>query len=346
MKKIFTLLFLLVIVAGCQNTTVEDPPEGYTLEDYTKVASHFDPIPVPDYNELTLEKVKLGRYLFYEKRLSADSSIACESCHYQRFAFADSGPETSTGANGEAEFRNTMGLFNTAYYPILFWDGHGDKIESPAYRGLWLPMIFASDTNEVFERLKNDPMYPPMFEAAFGPDYKINGPEIAHAIASFVRTIVSDRSPYDKFVQGQTTAMTPQQVQGMNLFFSDTVNCAECHSGELFTDNQFHNTGTTTHYFDFGYYYVTGDPNDRGKFKTPTLRNVEITYPYLSTGVYHTLEEVIDNYNRGGYPYYNKSELIVPLNLNARQKADLLAFLIALTDEELITDEKYSNPFE
>lgn len=337
--KIWIFLLLSLIIVSCTNGTDSD-----TNKPLINAPEHFPEMAIPVDNPLNHAKVELGRHLFYDPILSENYTFACENCHYQKDAFAHSGHKMSVGATGEPELRNTMPLFNTGYYKVLFWDGHGSKVEAPAYRGIWLPMIFDSDTNKINHRLANSEKYKPMFKAAFGENVTPDCWHAALAIASFVRTIVSGNSAYDRYLLGDEDAMTESQKRGMKLFFSDTVNCSDCHTGIFFSDEKFHNTGTTTHYFDRGRFYVTGKYEDRSKFKTPTLRNVELTGPYMADGYIETLEEVIDNYNTGGLPFFSKDTLMRPLNLNSRQKRDLVSFLKALTDWELTTNEKYSKP--
>lgn len=339
MKK-NSLIFAIIIAIATSCGTGEKS----RVSEYLEVPEEFRPIPFPDYNQFSQAKVELGRYLFYEKELSQERDLSCESCHQQEYAFCDGGVKLSRGYRGENEIRNSMPLFNAAYYGVLFWDGHSSKLEEPAYRGIWLPMIFGSDTVEINRRLRNHEYYPSMFKKAFG-DVEPNCYLAAQAIATFVRTLVSANSPYDKYVRGDESALTSAQKRGMELFFSDRVHCVKCHDAPLFTNNKFHNTATTTHYFDRGRFYVTGVESDKGLFKTPTLRNVEVTYPYMHDGEFHTLEEVVRHYNRGGLSWFYKDSLIVPLGLKSNQMADIVEFLKALTDKEFLEDTKFSNPF-
>jgi cytochrome c peroxidase len=311
--------------------------------DYTRVPEDFPPIPFPADNPYNPDKVVLGRRLFYEKILSRDSTISCSHCMKPERSFSDAVPK-SRGWNGEAQNRNSMSVVNAAYRQFLNWDGRGSRIETNAYRSFFLLNVFASDTNKINLRLQNSPVYQKLFKLAFGQDAKPNCFDAARAIATFVRTLVSGNSRYDKYKRGNTAALTEQEIRGMNLFFSDRTKCSVCHSGFLFTDMKFHNTGTTTHYFDRGRFYVTGKMEDRGKFLTPSLRNVELTSPYLHDGAYFTLGIVIDNYNEGGKLFINKDTLIKPLHLSAQEKSDIISFLKTLTDWDFIHSERISNP--
>jgi cytochrome c peroxidase len=347
MKKDFYILFinisaflLVFVLLSCKqsstNTVIDDEP------DYLKVPPGFPAIPFPADNPYSIEKVKLGRMLFYEKLLSRDSTIAsCSHCMKQENAFCDNALMSIAYL---PQSRNTMCLSNVAYRTILFWDGRGSKIESPALRSLFLPSVLDCDTNEIKRRLMGHPLYPKMFKDAFGPDAEPDAYLIAKAISTFVRTFVSGNSRYDKFINGDSSALNESEKRGMALFFGDRTKCSVCHSGFLFTDSKFHNTGTTTHYFDLGRWYVTKDFNDNGKFLTPSLRNVELTAPYQNDGQYFSLLQVIENYNKGGQYWENKDTLIKPLFLSSMEKNDLISFLKTLTDWDFINDPKFKKP--
>lgn len=340
---IFSLcLYILCFIYSCKEN-VSSINEGQP-KDHSIPPPSFPQIPFPSENPYSSAKFELGRRLFYDKILVKDSSFkSCSHCLKQEYNFQDNVP-VSLGFRKLPEFRNTMSLTNVAYFDRIFWDGRGNKIELVAYRSLFLPYIFGNDTNEIKKRLHAHPLYPKLFKKAFGPDAVPSAYLTSLAIATFVRCLVSGNSPYDKFMRGDTNALDESQRRGMQLFFSDRTNCSKCHSGFLFTDLQFHNTGTSTHYFDFGREYVTQRYIDRGKFLTPSLRNVEVSAPYLHDGSFQTLEEVIENYNIGGKPFFNKDTLIRPLNLTPQEKKDLVNFLKALTDWEFLTNPDFSEP--
>jgi len=312
--------------------------------DYTKVPPHFPPIPFPVNNPYTREKVELGRYLFYEKLLSKDENLkSCSHCMMQEHGFSD-GREVSIGYGSEPQFRNTMSLSNVAYRTQLFWDGRGGSIESPAYRSISLIYILGSDTNVVNKRLSEHPKYPEMFRKAFGDSAKPSSYLASLAIATFVRTFISGNSAYDRYFLGDSSALTDEQKQGKDLFFSDRTNCSKCHAGFMFTDGKYHNTGTTTHYFDRGRYWITWNNNDRGKFITPTLRNVEVNAPYMHDGLKRKLEDVIENYNIGGKSWFTKDTLMKKMNLTPAEKKSIIAFLKSLTDWEFINNPRFKDP--
>ncbi|MGQ9818732.1 MAG: cytochrome-c peroxidase [Candidatus Kapaibacteriales bacterium] len=331
--------FVLLISCGENVSDIKTP-----TKDHSTPPPNFPPIPFPADNPYSTIKFELGRRLFYEKILVKDSTFkSCSHCLKQDYNFQDNQPN-SCGLNNLPEFRNTMSLTNVAYFDKIFWDGRGKKIEQPAYRSLFLPYIFGLDTLELQKRLKNHPLYPKLFKEAFGPNAEPTAYLTSLAISTFVRCLVSGNSPYDKYMRGDTNALTESQKRGMKLFFSERTRCSICHSGFLFTDLKFHNTGLKTHYFDFGREYVTKNYNDRGKFLTPSLRNVEVSAPYMHDGTFWTLEEVIENYNLGGKPFFNKDSLIKQLNLTKQEKLDLVNFLKALTDWEFLKNPDFSEP--
>lgn len=339
----FFLLALFVIITSCSEKSGTSP----VIDDEKALApSHFPPVPFPDDNPYNAAKAELGRYLFYEPLLSPDGSIAsCSHCMQQNASFANN-KDIPSGYGKQMESRNSMPLVNAAYRDKLMWDGRGTKIENNAYRSIFLSYIFGSDTNVVNERLQEHSFYPKMFKRAFGENTVPSSFLAGQAIATFVRTLVSGNSKYDKYINGNESALNESEKRGMELFFSERTRCSVCHSGIMFTDLDFHNTGTTTHYFDKGRYNVTKDWQDKGKFITPTLRNVEVTYPYLHNGEYWTLEELIHNYDIGGRDWFNKDTLMRPLYLSSVEKQDLINFLKSLTDTEFLNNKKFSNPLK
>jgi len=346
MKKYFqSLVFLAVLsILGCSNIAENNEPVKDTQ--YDDVPKHFPKIPFPDNNPYSREKFELGRMLFYEPKLSPDGSIvSCSHCMKQENNFGDNSP-TSIGFSDFSQVRNVMNLTNSAYRKFKFWDGRGQRIEQPAYRSFFLLSVFGSDTLIINERLQNDEKYASMFEDAFGKNTVPSTYLAAQAISTFVRCFISGNSPYDRYVNGDKSAMSDDAVKGMDIFTSDRGNCSKCHSDFLFTDEKFHNTGVMTHYFDFGRYYVTNVNSDRGKFLTPSLRNCEVSAPYMHSGELETLEEVIEHYNRGGRHFINKDTLMKPLNLTFEEKHQLIEFLKSLTDREFLTNKAFANPFK
>lgn len=340
MKYIF--IIIIILLAGCEGPGENAP--GITSDPFVNPQGF--PVPViPEDNPITAGSVELGKKLFYDPILSADSSVACLNCHQQKFAFTDGGSSISKGINGGITLRNSPTLANLIYTDELLWDGTfwgKNALEQVVYRVFNLKNEFHSDSLVIASRLASNPTYNMMFQLNYGQNKKPGIWLASKAIASFLRTLVSCNSKYDRYLRGDGKALNDMEKSGMDIFFSSKTKCSECHSGILFTDNQFHNTGLTTHYFDKGRYLVTDRNEDRGKFRTPTLRNIALTSPYMHNGELFTLKEVLDHYNTGGKPFINKDPRIAPLELTAGEIAELQSFLEALTDEDFITNRKFS----
>lgn len=340
-------LCALTFFVACSHDDATVTPETPQIDtNYLQIPIGFDDPYFPPNNPYSAAKFELGRMLFYEKILSKDSSIqSCSHCMKQEHAFTD-GKVNPLGFGGEVQFRNGMPVTNASYRKIYFWDGRGNAIETTALRSIWMPDVFASDTNDINRRLQSHPLYPALFKRAFGENAVPQCYLVAQAIATFVRCMISGNSPFDKYTRGDSSALSESQVRGMKLFFSPRTNCSFCHSGIMFTDQKFHNTGTQRHYWDRGREYVTGNPSDYGLFLTPSLRNVEVTGPWMSDGAYSSLEEIIENYNNGGKLWSNKDQIIKPLGLSSQEKNDIIAFLKSLTDREFLGDKRFSDPFK
>ena len=334
---------------------VEAPPRG------------LPPIPIPTDNPLTHAKVKLGRKLFYDRRLSHNNTISCAMCHIPEQGFTVNEMATAVGIEGRSVRRNAPSLYNVAYATHLFHDGRETTLEQQ----IWSPLLAANEMGNpsigyVIERLRSLPEY----KSLFGEAFKHRGPgmeTIGMAIAAYERTLVSANSPFDRWYFGrQADALTPAAERGFELF-NGKGGCSFCHriddSYALFTDNKMHNTGigylaafpsqtlktiplapgesisiSQTMPFkrnDLGRYEVTQDPDDRWKYKTPSLRNVELTAPYMHDGSIGNLHEVVAFYNRGGMANENLDPLIRPLNLNNSEVNDLVAFLLSLTGDNI-----------
>lgn len=284
------------------------------------------PPPQDPENPATPAKVELGRQLFEDPRLSGDESLSCESCHPAEMGYAEAVP-FSEGAEGKPMPRHTPTLLNAAYYRFINWDG---KFASTAQL---VPAILTNPRNMNMQdeavlvgRLESVPEYRASFREVFG------GPatrqRVAHALDAYVRTLTTPNSPFDRYAAGDKQALTDAQKRGLMLFVGK-AECTLCHRGPNFEDDQFHALGIRGN--DQGRFLVTGVAEDRYAFKTPTIRNVELTAPYMHDGSLATLRDVIDFYDAGGGQQQPKSVLLRRLNLNAREKADLVAFLESLT---------------
>jgi cytochrome c peroxidase len=290
------------------------------------------PLNWPADNPYTPAKAELGRLLYFDKRLSADESVSCASCHDPKFAFTD-GAATSTGIRNQKGGRSAPTIINRAYTLAQFWDGRAATLEEQAKGPMENPIEMGNTHDAIVTKIKGVAGYRPLFAKAFGSE-EIHIDRIAMAIACFERTVFSGNAPYDKYKRGDTKAMTPEQVRGMSVFF-DKAKCDRCHEGANFTLNMYANLGVGSDKPDpdVGRFAVTKNPKDWGLFKTPTLREIAKTGPYMHDGSLRTLDEVVEFYNKGGIKNKNLDENLKPLRLNDQEKKDLVAFLNALSGE-------------
>ena len=320
-------------------------------------------INTPVNNPITDWGATLGRVLFYDKNLSFNKTIACASCHKQAFSFADP-VQKSKGFNGGLTGRNSMSLIDAKYYPLgrYFWDQRAATLEAQTLMPIQDAVEMGMTLTELENRMKTLPYYPTLFTKAFG-DNNITSNRISLSLSQFVRSIVSYQSKFDAgrqtippgqdFVAPPFPNFTPEENRGKQLFFSQLTNCATCHGTETFTAPNAKNNGLDQVSTDLGFGAVTGNPVDNATFKVTSLRNVELTAPYMHDGRFNTLEEVIEHYNSGVKANVNLAvQLRGPgglprvLNLTAQEKAALVAFLKTLTDRNILTDVRYSNPFK
>ena len=336
---------------------------------------------VPDDNPMTADKVELGRYIFYDKRLSYNETVACATCHEQARAFTDGKP-TNEGASGQQLARNAMSLTNVAYMSVYTWANPklADLEEQalvPMFGDFPIELGVQRDTPAVLRRFADDPTYQELFLAAFPEDEDpFTVERITQALGAFERTLISGDSPYDRYTYvGDEDAMSAAALRGMDLFFSEVAECYHCHAGPNFStsfrsltteagppdfqNNGLYNLDATGAYphGNGGLYEFTGDLRDQGKFRVPTLRNIALTAPYMHDGSIATLAEVVDHYAAGGRDTVegplagdgrknpNKSPLVRPMAISAQDRADLVAFLESLTDEGFVTDPRFSDPF-
>jgi cytochrome c peroxidase len=298
------------------------------------------PVPVPADNPPTAETITLGRRLYYDPVLSADRTISCASCHAPAAGFADPRP-LSVGVGGKLGTRNSPPVANAAYYVTQFWDGRAPSLEKQVEGPVQNPVEMAHTLKGVEQRLNADPSYREEFAKAFGTG-RITFDMVEKAIASFERTVLMGNSPFDRWYYGHDEkAISASAKRGFDVFRRvDKGNCASCHtlseSDALFTDNQFHNLGVGVKNempTDMGRYDVTKIDADRGAFKTPTLRNVALTAPYMHDGSLMTLKDVVDFYVGGGNSNPYRDPKIKSLDLTGQERADLVAFLESLTGE-------------
>lgn len=286
----------------------------------------------PKDNPYSTAKAELGRNLYFDKRLSADGTISCATCHEAQYGFTDGSP-VSEGIRGQKGTRSAPTVINRAFSQAQFWDGRAPTLEEQAKGPIANPIEMGNTHEAAVATLQKIPGYAPLFVQAFGTN-EIDIDRVAKAIATFERTIFSGNSPYDRYKKGDKKAMTPEQVHGMSVFF-DKAKCDRCHENANFTLNAYNNIGVGMDKPDpdLGRYTVTKDPRDWGVFKVPTLREIEHTAPYMHDGSLKTLEDVVDYYDKGGVPNKNLDSNIRKLNLSDPEKKDLVAFLKALSGE-------------
>ncbi len=343
-------------------------PVPYTLQ----IPSNLPPMTIPTDNPMTEEGVALGRYLFYEERLSADNSMSCSTCHAPANAFTDHGLAVSTGIDHIAGNRSAMALINLGYGHNFFWDGRSATIEQQILQPVINPIEMHETWHHVVSKLQSDTAYVHLFYNAFGTT-TVDSVLAAKAVAQFLRTMISANSPFDKWRRFEGTISVDAQ-QGYSLFqleggaVGQTIpvagstpvvgqggaDCFHCHTpaGDLFTDGNFHNNAIDSVFTDPGREGVTGDPFDLGKFKTPTLRNIMLTAPYMHDGRFATIDDVLDHYNDGGHasttvdPFMKFTDPDETLGLTPQKRAQVIAFLNALTDMDFVNNPAFSDPGE
>ena len=363
MRYSIGLILLAVMVWGSSCKDEPDPPVGE--EPY--ITTPFDlytppslpPIRVPVDNELTVEGVELGRMLFYDPILSADSTQSCGSCHEQSFAFTDNGKSVSTGIRNLDGRRNSMPIFNLMWHNEgFFWDGRANLLRHQAVLPIQDPLEMDHVMAALLAELNEHPDYSLRFKQAYDAD-EITEDLIGKALEQFMLTLVSGTSKFDIGQTNGFSNFTAQEQRGMFVFnqeakVKDSTNvggdCFHCHMPPLFMVKGFINNGLDTVFTDLGRADVTANPNDEGTFKTPSLRNVEHSAPYMHDGRFETLEEVVEFYLTGAHANSpnisaNMHALQDDVYLSDDDKAALVSFLKTLTDETYLNNTDYSNPF-
>ena len=373
MRNILILLSFMFILLSCSKEEKEDlpkdpiilPPYNPTYVDLNdRLPSYLPRMDIPADNKTTIEGIELGRALFYEPLLSGDGTQSCGSCHNQSYGFTDNGKKFSTGIDQVEGNRNSMQIINAGLRTSFFWDGRAATLEDQAFGPVTNPIEMHEKWPRAVAKINDISTYREMGYKAFGV-VQLDSVLISKAIAQFERSIISGNSKYDRWKKGEYQ-MTPQEDYGRKLFNKDRdeirdslgnviqvipgADCFHCH-GDLsdFTDNLFHNNGMDEIFTDPGREKVTGNAYDRGKFKVPTLRNIEYTAPYMHDGRFKTLDEVIDHYSDG----LVHSATIDPLmknvdiggvRLSLSEKAALKAFLLTLSDPDFLDNPDYSEP--
>ena len=374
--KLRVILVAAAVLTGCGGENTE--PSGDTFA--WRLPARFPEPLVPDSNPMTYAKVDLGRHLFYDRRMSVTQQFSCASCHEQSRAFTD-GREVAVGATGQPHPRNSMTLANVAYPSSLNWANpttrnHEQQALIPMFGDNPVELGLTGEEDALLARFRADRTYQELFPAAFpeaGDPFSIGA--ITKALASFQRTLISGNAPYDRYLAGDRGAISESAIRGESLFFSERLECHHCHSsfnlsgsvqyvGKEFRDQEFfnnglYNIGGTGAYPDNnrGVFAFTQKPEDMGRFKAPTLRNIAVTAPYMHDGSIATLDGVIDHYQAGGRtitsgPYAGdgsespfKSGFISGFTLTPGERDDVLAFLRSLTDDDFLRDSRFSNPW-
>lgn len=320
--------------------------------------TYFPDMPQADDNPVTVDGVKLGRYLFYDPILSYDSSFSCSSCHLQEYAFSDAPNVFSKGINGDFMERNTPGLFNLAWYSAMHWDGKHRSIEEQVFHPIMADDEMDFSWVEAEKRLQRSNTYPELFNKAFG-EIKIDSVLIVKAIAQFERTLISSNSKFDKVIRGEAY-FTEQEYEGFVLMNDQTKgDCLHCHTTDAnalgttgkYSNNGIENASSAEDYPDQGLGSISGKESDIGLFKIPSLRNVALTAPYMHDGRFSTLEEVVDFYSDHVEESYNIDSKMGfarrgGAHLSSDEKEAIVAFLNTLTDYEFIQNPAFGNPFE
>jgi cytochrome c peroxidase len=353
------IVFIITTIALSANSCKKDTESTETPDaPYTLDIGAFPPPSIAQDNPLTREGVKLGRMLFYEKKLSRTNTQSCASCHMQQFAFNDTA-QFSIGVNNLPGGRNAMSVFNMAWHTNeFFWDGRAHLLRHQSLKPIQDNLEMDETLNNVVNKLQSSSNYPNQFRKAFGTT-QIDTILISKALEQFMNSIVSNHSKYDDYLTGAYT-LTAQEERGRYLFFTEYnpgfpstsgADCKHCHGGANFENDKYMNNGIDDDLSvtDIGREKVTNLPADRAKFKVPSLRNVELTAPYMHDGRFQTLEQVVDHYNLVTNSTTLDASFLQQLpnglQLSSSDKQALVAFLKTLTDQELMTNPEYKSPF-
>lgn len=356
MKKVTLIAVTFLAIWACTPDEPDEPTPYAPTPLSINIPPSLPQAQFPPDNPLTVEGVALGRKLFWDPILSADSTQSCGSCHAPEFAFTDHGLATSVGIRGQNGTRNSMPIMNLIYSPSFFWDGRAATLHHQALMPIEDPLEMDDHLPNVISKLERSSFYPEEFRKAFGTE-GIDEDRIGLALEQFMLTFISGDSKFDKFMLGELS-LTDAEMRGMAIFNGDIEanqngpagDCFHCHGQSVFSNNQFMNNGLDSTLTDLGLYAVTGQESDKGKFKTPSLRNIELSGPFMHDGRFASLFEVIDFYNSG---VKSESPNLDPqmhgieggLNLTPAQKSDLVAFLRTLTDTAFVNNPDFASPF-
>lgn len=346
MRKIIIFFISILVLFSCSNSENIATYEAVPLT--VDWPSNFPEITYNlDNNPLTDAGVELGKKLFYEGRLSSNNAIACAFCHEQAFAFTHHGHNLSHGVNGGIGFRNAQPIQNMAYQTSFMWNGSATHLDLQPIIPITSEVEMGETLSNVVQKLSSDSYYQEQFARAFD-DGEVSSENILKALSQFMLVMVSSNSKYDKYVRNEeNTTLTLIEQDGLNVF---EAKCASCHATDLFTDQSFRNNGLSINpqLNDLGRYEIGNNPDDLYKFKVPSLRNVEVTYPYMHDGRFATLEAVLNFYDSGLTDNGNvdasllKADGSYGIDLSDYEKESIIAFLKTLTDYEFLEDERFA----
>lgn len=341
--KSFLVLLISTTLGQCTGDSVSPGTDSYSFV----TPSNFPPV---DYtllnNPPTKEGFELGRMIFYDLILSLDSTIACANCHQQARAFSDPVHRLSRGVNDVEGIRNAPAIQNMAFQNRFFWDGGVNHLDFVPINAITNELEMHENVAHVVKKLQRSKVYPTLFSKAFGSD-EISSQKMLYALSQFMVLMVSSNSKYDQFVRGEGVTLSSDELAGRTLF---QQKCAGCHASDLFTDGTFRNNGLDASFeSDLGRARITEQQEDRGKFKVPSLRNAELTPPYMHDGRFKTLDQVIDHYRNAivDSPTLDpqlRSASKSGLQISDTEKAQIIAFIKTLTDHEFVQDKRFSQP--
>lgn len=342
MKKLVMLLTVASVVSGC-NLDDEQPENPYAFQ---RPENFPDAVYTFENNPITPEGFELGRALFYDEILSVDNSIACANCHQQFAAFTDPVHRFSKGVGDQSGVRNAPPIQNMAFQNNFFWDGGVKHLDFVPINAITSEVELAETVANVVVKLQSNDVYRERFAKVFGTS-EVTSQQLLYVLSQFMNLMVSANSRYDQYVRNEGTQLTSAELEGMMLF---ETKCASCHSTDLFTDGAFRNNGLDeTFEKDLGREKITEFSGDRGKFKVPSLRNVELTSPYMHDGRFKTLEDVLDHYAHEvklseTLDPLLQTEIVPGITITETEKQKIIEFLKALTDREFIKDSRFSRP--
>jgi cytochrome c peroxidase len=341
MRKLLLLPFFLWACSSPEQVVPDEKASSVQPEVIFKRPGNFqDPIYALANNPVTVDGFELGKALFNEPMLSRDNSIACAECHNQSYAFTHHGHDVSHGVDNRVGTRNAQPIQNMAWQKEFFWDGGVGDLDLFSVAPIENPLEMDERLGNVLTKLRASTKYPALFKKAYGST-EITSQKFLKALSQFMVSLVSANSRYDKFIRKEGVILTVEEQEGLNLF---KQKCSSCHAGELFSDQSYRNNGLNIQGSkDEGRFRITENPSDRYMFKVPSLRNVEMTAPYMHDGRFYTLEEVLRHYTTGVQQSQNLDPILKNgITLSEDEQAKIVAFLKTLTDREFLTNPKFA----